>query len=274
LLEAIVRIGILLDFGPEFIERSAAAAGDTALELLADDDLSVNIAGVFMLSVLTEGPFDAESILAGLEMKQLETALAEIEAFYRRFLDAARSDPGSLPQKLGLSEEDTKSFMTSFVYAVPKVHQSMASALAMKSEQAGEPREVASLTAPSPGELPGLIDFKVFQLEARLNLSSIFSAQVSHLGEHNAFAASFEELAWSPLEDNRYAYLMGEAFLPDAGESMTREQAVEALQKLGIATGSSDKGFTAAALANFDMDAELDIWTVNDLRDIRQVSGD
>jgi hypothetical protein len=85
------------------------------------------------------------------------------------------------------------------------------------------------------------------QREAKSNLGSIFTSQVTYFGEEDTYASSIENLGWVPEGKTYYSYSMIE----------------------GNATQ-----FIARAEANIDKDPTLDVWEIDHTRRLENVEND
>ncbi len=78
---------------------------------------------------------------------------------------------------------------------------------------------------------------KTKQSEAKTNLSSIFTTQISYFGEEDTFCGDLATLGWEPEGETRYVYSM---------------------------VGATTTLFSALATGNIDTDATADEWTINE----------
>jgi len=134
--------------------------------------------------------------------------------------------------------------------------------------------------------IPNFLRFqaKSKQSEAKTNLGGIFTAQTAYLSEWNRYG-SFSEIAWSPIGTKQiYTYYSGSNAANSAQGTSTGTgdfkappiigvQAWAGTVTPGISTGLTG-GFTSGAIGNLDADASLDIWVVDDVRNLRNVSDD
>lgn len=114
-------------------------------------------------------------------------------------------------------------------------------------------------------------DFLKFQAKAKAsesqtNLGQIFFLQYKYKETFGHFAGgpdAFSYLDWKPSGINTHSYFCGDDFIPNSRQ--------RAYPRIGrewrpAAVGSSDTGFTCAAVGNIDNDPALDFWLVNDQR--------
>ena len=101
---------------------------------------------------------------------------------------------------------------------------------------------------------------KAKQSEAKTNLGSIFTTQVSYFGEKNEYSDDFVLLHWEPAGQNMYTYYSGGGTDVNnlKGDSICQGQAGDA--------AASPNGFTATASGNIDNDTDCDFWFINDAK--------
>ncbi len=116
---------------------------------------------------------------------------------------------------------------------------------------------------------------KTQQSEANTNLNAIYICQMSYFAAHETYAGvttprgdAFTMIGWEPKsqENVKYAYVLDEATLTGPKVSLPS----------GMPSGisSTKTSFTATAAGNIDTDTAVDIWTINDARDLNNVSND
>jgi len=88
---------------------------------------------------------------------------------------------------------------------------------------------------------------KTKQTEAKTNLGIIFSAQITYFGENNTFATSTGDLGWIPIGTTRYSYSV---------------------------IGAGPTNFTARATGNIDTDTTIDVWEINENKDLEVLTND
>lgn len=110
--------------------------------------------------------------------------------------------------------------------------------------------------------IPAYLSFisKSRRTEVKYNLEGIYKAQTSWFGEHNTFSNSFNTIRWRPDGICQYTYYMGAEYFgkdlaanPDPGI---------------IVPGSSGNTFTAKAWGNIDNDPTIDVWHINELKNL------
>jgi hypothetical protein len=118
--------------------------------------------------------------------------------------------------------------------------------------------------------------------EAKLDLGSIYSCQMSYFAEHGVYAGrngengsgAFADIGWKPEAQTIYAYYVGGDYLAPT------EPGTEVVYKLGgnwpfsFSSESSTHGFTALAIGNIDSDPCMDVWMINDNRELANLIDD
>jgi hypothetical protein len=118
--------------------------------------------------------------------------------------------------------------------------------------------------------------------EAKLNLGAIYSTQTAYFGEHNTYAGragtngsgAFADIKWMPPEDTNYAYYIGDDCLNPTKLKVESDCKPGANWPYSFRSQSSAHGFTALAIGNLDFDPCMDIWSVNDAKELRQLADD
>ena len=107
--------------------------------------------------------------------------------------------------------------------------------------------------------------------EAKPNLRAIYSLQLTYHSGHGVYAGgpnTFSLLQWKPDNDTKYAYSCGADFITNTmGDSIPRSA-------IPAQVGSSTTGFTCAAVGNIDDDPALDVWTIDDAKNLLNVFND
>jgi len=121
--------------------------------------------------------------------------------------------------------------------------------------------------------IPNFLTFtsKARQSEARTNLGEIFVAQMAYFGNAGYFAGptdsngmdSFTQIGFEVKSEKaaRYTYLLDEGVIE--GQNMP--------SSLPTPLASTAKGFTAIAAGNIDNDPFIDVWAVNDVKEVRNM---
>lgn len=116
---------------------------------------------------------------------------------------------------------------------------------------------------------------KTKQSEAKTNLGAIYTAQIAYFAENQTYAGkttstadAFELIGWHPESEKviNYAYILDEAVL--TGPRVNLPSGVPS----GIA--STRTSFTAIAAGNIDGDPSIDIWTIDEAKDLENTSND
>jgi len=109
---------------------------------------------------------------------------------------------------------------------------------------------------------------KAKQIEAKINLEALATAELGYRAMANKYSASFGEMGFSVSgEDQRYSYFIGQDVLKGARGP---DKLPESLEPAMVTQNS----FVAYAIANLDADPDLDIWTVNQNRQVVHVRDD
>lgn len=85
------------------------------------------------------------------------------------------------------------------------------------------------------------------QNQAKSNLISILTSQITYFGEEGTYASSIANLRWAPEGNTYYSYTIVEA---------------------------DSTHFRARAVGNIDDDATLDVWEINEQRDLILLTDD
>jgi len=104
-------------------------------------------------------------------------------------------------------------------------------------------------------------------LASKRILESVYVAQEKYFGEHNTYSQTFRDLNWKP--DSKYDYAL---FLPE--EAVQPEQIGPFKLPGGLKAFVTEDAFTAVIAGNIDDDQTLDVWWINDSKDIRHVIDD
>ncbi len=104
-------------------------------------------------------------------------------------------------------------------------------------------------------------------LESERILETVYVAQEKYFGEHNTYSQTFRNLKWGPAEKYDYAlFLPEEAVQPETGGPFKLPG--------GLKAYVTQDAFTAVIAGNIDDDQTLDVWWINDSKDIRHVIDD
>lgn len=106
---------------------------------------------------------------------------------------------------------------------------------------------------------------KTKRSEVKYNLEAIYKCEISHFGEYNAFSNSFDTIRWSPEgKIYYYTFTMGAEY---SGLSLATNP-----MPGGFAYGANATSFTALSWGNIDNDPTVDVWYINDKRDMVNVA--
>jgi len=116
--------------------------------------------------------------------------------------------------------------------------------------------------------IPDFLKFqsKAKQSEARMNLGAIFTAEVAYYGEHDRFGATFDQIEWTEQGAHYAFFLPGQAVQPRIGGPYELPADVNPYV--------SEDTFMAVAVGNIDNDDTLDVWVIDDEKELRNVSND
>jgi len=102
---------------------------------------------------------------------------------------------------------------------------------------------------------------KTKRSEVKYNLEAIFKAEISYFAEQNTFSNSFAAIRWEPEGTiYYYTFTMGAEYY---GLDVARNP-----EPGGLSYGADATSFTASGWGNIDNDLTLDIWYINDRKDM------
>lgn len=114
--------------------------------------------------------------------------------------------------------------------------------------------------------IPKFLNFlaKTKQAEAKSNLGSIYVTQIAYFIAHDTFGPTFSAIGWTMSETTKYEYfLASDQTIGDvSGLPMPSSVAV------------SSTGFTAGATGNLDSDAVYDMWSIDDAKNLSNITND
>jgi type IV pilus assembly protein PilA len=127
--------------------------------------------------------------------------------------------------------------------------------------------------------VPNFLKFqsRAKQSEAKANLKGLFTAQKAHYAETGRYCTSFEKCGWEAQTGSRYIYMLGqEAVGGDKADSypLLRMRASAALTELDIESRVKKGSFLLIAVGNIDSDSDLDIWTIDQDNNLKNVKND
>lgn len=105
------------------------------------------------------------------------------------------------------------------------------------------------------------------QAEAETSLGAVFVSEIAFFGEHDRYGLTFAEISWAPEPGHVYAYFL-------ADDVIQPEQGGPYSLPAGVKTYVNEEGFQAVAVANLDDDAQLDVWAVNQDKELVHVRDD
>ena len=110
--------------------------------------------------------------------------------------------------------------------------------------------------------IPNFLGFvsKARRSEVKSNLEAIYRAELSYFGEKDRYSNSFGDIRWVPVGVAYYTYSVGiEYFGKDNNVN----------PKPAIATpAANDNSFTAYGWGNIDPDSTVDIWHIDQLKNL------
>jgi len=118
--------------------------------------------------------------------------------------------------------------------------------------------------------VPNFMNFlaKTKRSEVKYNLEAIYKCEISYFGENNGFSSSFDTIRWYPEGTiYYYTFTMGTEYF---GLSVASNP-----EPAGLPYGASVTSFTASSWGNIDNDATIDVWYIDDRKDLANpTSGD
>jgi type IV pilus assembly protein PilA len=132
--------------------------------------------------------------------------------------------------------------------------------------------------------VPNFLRFntRAMQAEARMNLWAIFTAQMAYYGETNTYAGrsgengsgAFTDMGWAPQGNTRYAYYAGGDYIAPTRPEITIPYRPGESWIYPIRPEASGSGFTVIAVGNVDGDPCLDVWMINDEKQLTNLVND
>jgi Domain of unknown function (DUF4190)/zinc-ribbon domain len=105
------------------------------------------------------------------------------------------------------------------------------------------------------------------QTEAKMNLGALFITQIAYFGEYNSFGETFDELAWRPEGNTHYSYfVVDDVVQATSGGPYSLPYVVESF--------ANEDYFQIVAVGNIDNDDTLDVWVIDDHKNLRNVIND
>ena len=117
--------------------------------------------------------------------------------------------------------------------------------------------------------IPNFLKFqsKAKQSEAKLNLGSVYGNQIAYFGEYNKYSETFDDLNWTPEGTTRYSYFVGDDVIQATiGGPYSMPSMAESFV--------NDDGFQIVAVGNIDNDDTLDVWIMNDSKNLTNIIDD
>lgn len=110
--------------------------------------------------------------------------------------------------------------------------------------------------------IPNFLSFvsQTRRSEVKSNLEAIYKAELSYFGEKDRYSSSFVEIRWVPVGVAHYTYSVGtEYFGKDNNVNPKPASATPA---------ANDNSFTAYGWGNIDNDDTVDVWHIDQLRNL------
>jgi type IV pilus assembly protein PilA len=110
--------------------------------------------------------------------------------------------------------------------------------------------------------IPSYLGFvsKTRRSEVKYNLEAIYKAEISWFGENSSFDNSFARIRWRPEGTAYYTYSVGNEYY---GKNVATNP-----MPGGITPAADALSFSAYGWGNIDSDATVDVWHVNDRKDL------
>jgi prepilin-type N-terminal cleavage/methylation domain-containing protein len=114
---------------------------------------------------------------------------------------------------------------------------------------------------------------KAKRSEVLANLDGLYKGETAYFGEANSYTDNFVLIRWKP-EGNKgfYTYTVGAQYFgipplfPEPGPDGTPGGTIPA--------GASQYGFTAYGWGNVDNDPKMDVWYINDMKELVNQAAD
>jgi type IV pilus assembly protein PilA len=110
--------------------------------------------------------------------------------------------------------------------------------------------------------IPNFLSFvsKTRRSEVKANLEGIYKAEISYFGEKDTFSNSFVEIRWLPVGVAHYTYSVGTEYFGKDNTSNPKPASVTPV--------ANDNSFSAYGWGNIDSDTTVDIWHIDDQRNL------
>ena len=110
--------------------------------------------------------------------------------------------------------------------------------------------------------IPNFLSFvsQTRRSEVKSNLEAIYRAEISYFAEKDLYSSSFVDIRWVPVGVANYTYSVGtEYFGKDNNVNPKPASATPA---------ANDNSFTAYGWGNIDRDSTVDIWHIDQLKNM------
>ena len=110
--------------------------------------------------------------------------------------------------------------------------------------------------------IPNFLSFvsKTRRSEVKANLEAIYKAEISYFGEKNTFSNSFVEIRWIPVGVAHYTYSVGTEYFGKDNTINPKPPSVTPV--------ANDNSFSAYGWGNIDTDTTVDIWHIDDRKNL------
>lgn len=124
-----------------------------------------------------------------------------------------------------------------------------------------------------PDFIRGYGSRKAKQSEAKMNLGAIFTCQVAYYTESGEYGSTFEQINWAPEGKHIYAYYCKESIIKNVkGRPIDLDP--KKIWPYKVRPDTSKTAFTCMAIGNTDKDDTLDVWTIDDTKNLRNIVND
>ena len=105
------------------------------------------------------------------------------------------------------------------------------------------------------------------QSQMKADLGSIYTLQAHYFNEFETYASSFDELGWKPGHPSYYTFYLQNDVIPCyTGEEFRLPP--------GVNSYADQNGYQIVAVGDIDLDDTVDVWTINDQKELRNLAND
>ena len=118
-------------------------------------------------------------------------------------------------------------------------------------------------------KLPGYMKYQQYskQAQAKAGLEQIYFREIEYFHKNNSYTGSTEIIDWHPGPDDTYVYFIGK-------DSIRGGEAKDCEIPKDILSYADTNGFQAVAVGNIDRDPTLDVWRINENKEIKNIVND